>query len=131
MKLLLRALRLLFGLIYRLIVLVLFERWIPFPERAPAAPAEPRRVKSPRQAGAAVVPARGARAQTQSAGAPPAQTGQPLSSAAARSAAPTFCSRAVRDSTAHRPLRALLRDRQVLRDALLLDAALAPRRSRF
>jgi hypothetical protein len=38
MKPLLRVLWLLLGLIYRLIVLVLFERWIPFPERPPAGP---------------------------------------------------------------------------------------------
>jgi hypothetical protein len=51
-KLIGRLLWLLLGLIYRLVMLVLFEKWIPFPEHASELPARPPRAikqKQPKQ----------------------------------------------------------------------------------
>lgn len=145
MKLLVRLLRLLVGLIYRLIVLALFERWIPFPERSeaerPARSAKPRaapRERAPRRRAPESEP----RAQPHRRGArPPAPIFEPrtLVAVPARVAAlesvhlvaPSSGDRsrgtAPEGGRPARPLRALLRDKRALASAIVLGEAFARR----
>jgi hypothetical protein len=137
-----RLLGLLVGLIYRLIVLLLFERWIPFPAPPPAheskrgaAPPKPRPAAASGRTSVRGRPAPGARAQPR----PPifdVRLAEPAPErvAALESAHLSPPARvrplAVQDSAAARPLRVLLRDRQALRSALLLGEVFANRRVR-
>jgi hypothetical protein len=149
MKPLLRVLWLLLGLIYRLIVLVMSERWIPFPERPPAGQPAADAPRTQRKA-------RGARGQIATPRAQQRQVphGQPGARALPRPAifeprvlepAPErvvelegqhLVPRVERSrSTAQariasgRPLRALLRDKRALASAIVLGEAFAGRRT--
>jgi hypothetical protein len=150
MKLLLRLLLLLLGLIYRLIVLALFERWIPFPERPPVGQPPPDAPRPQRKArGAARGQIATPRAQQRQ---PP--RGQPGARALPRPAifesralepAPGYVAalegqhlapRAERSRSAPqaravsgRPLRVLLRDKRALASAIVLGEAFAGRRT--
>ena len=136
MNLLWRVLKLFFGLIYRLIVLALFERWIPFESaKEPAKPAA--RQKRPK------VPP------------PPPQPQRKVKPPAPRSfrEADFFLTRSIEPAPelvptmeaehmrivrkqAPRPakrapsLKAMLRDRNAVRDAVILGTVFSPPRNR-
>jgi hypothetical protein len=138
-----RLLWLLLGVLWRLVVLLLFEKWVPLPERS-----RPEQ-RAPATAQAARGKKKGARDQTQHSGAPalPARSEravQPSPFFAAksselspelaaqregehwlkprRSPAPVRARAAPRES-----LAGLLRSRRALREAVVLDAALGQR----
>jgi hypothetical protein len=150
MKPLLRVLGLLVGLIYRLIVLVMFERWIPFPERPPVGQPGPDTPPAQRRAARGQVAAPRAQQRQLSRG----QLGPPAARALPRP--PIFEPRAVEPAPEYvaalesqhlglraersrstpqaraasgRPLRVLLRDKRALAAAIVLGEALAGRRN--
>jgi hypothetical protein len=148
LKLLLRVLWLLLGLLYRLVVLVLFERWIPFPERSSAEqprPQTPRaRAKQRREPRAPTQRERQPRGQS---ALPAGRRAQPLPIFELRAGEPRAELVAALESEhlaphAHqaverpraqqqpgaRPLRALLRDKRALAGAIVLGEAFVRRR---
>lgn len=152
MKLIGRILWLLVGLIYRLIVLVLFERWIPFPERT--APEPPRRKRqkpppTPRDVGADErAPMRRereraagmARANRRGGAREPAFFNAKSSELSPELAAQREGEHWLGAKPAHErararaaqpeSLRSLLRDKRALRDAVVLASALGTRRAK-
>jgi hypothetical protein len=153
MKPVLRVLWLLLGLIYRLIVLVMFERWIPFPERPPVGQPSPDAPPAQRRArgaarGQVAVPR--ARQRQPTRGLPGLPGGRalprpPIFEPRSVEPAPAYVAamesqqlapRAVRPlstpqarAASGRPLRALLRDRRALAGAIVLGEAFAGRRT--
>ncbi len=144
MKWLGRILWLLLGLLWRLVVLLLFEKWVPFPEQEQAAPAAapPRAARKKKRARVQNDDAQpaGAPKQARNKHAPP----PPFFSAQSSELSPELAAqregehwlkpRGMRLSPPARGQRenlgALLRDRRALRDAVVLGAALGARRSR-
>jgi hypothetical protein len=149
-KLLLRVLGLLVGLIYRLLVLALFDRWIPFPERplgerprkqAPGARTKPRR--EPRARAGSGMPERKLRGEPElpPRSVPPGpifelRGGEPAPELVAAlesqhlalgACPPVERSRAPQASSG-RALRVLLRDKRALAGAIVLGEALGRRR---
>jgi hypothetical protein len=146
-KLLLRILWLLLGLLYRLVVLVLFERWIPFPERpateAPKAQAPRARGKPRREASTHA--GRRAFEREPPLGVPVARAprppifelrgGEPAPELVAALESEHLDVRArhsparppARRPSGARPLRALLRDKRALAGAIVLGEAFARR----
>jgi hypothetical protein len=154
MKLLLRVLWLLLGLIYRLIVLVMFERWVPFPERPPVgqpgrdAPAAQRGARGAARGQVAAPRARQRQLSRGQPGPPAARAlpRPPIFEPRAVEPAPEYVAalesqhlglRAERSrstpqarAAAGRPLRVLLRDKRALAAAIVLGEAFAGRRTR-
>lgn len=156
MKWLGRILWLLLGLLWRLVVLLLFEKWVPFPGQEPAAPAKPPAARKKKRA--RVEARESARehgegapkqaARRKQAPRPPlftAELGAPADArasttelspalAAQREGEHWLKPRALRVPPPARDKRenlaALLRDRSALRDAVVLGAALGVRRSK-
>lgn len=136
MKLVLRILWLLLGLVYRLVVLLLFERWIPFPEREE----EPRRKAE--QPKPVPRPSRPLRAP-QPAPRPICRVDPALFDAQAIEPAPELVpllesqhlqpkrTPRVPAAPTRKSLRALAHDPRALRDAVVLQAVFEPRRGRI
>jgi hypothetical protein len=148
LKFLLRVLWLLLGLLYRLVVLVLFERWIPFPERPPAEQSRPQtpraRTKQRREPRVQTQRERKPRAQPGLAAggrAPPPpifelRGGEPRAELVAALESEHLAlhahqaveRRRAQQQPGARPLRALLRDKRALAGAIVLGEAFARRR---
>jgi hypothetical protein len=150
MKLIGRLLWLLLGLLYRLVVLVLFEKWIPFPDRpvaetAPSAGRAPkkRKKKKPEDPRSAALSERervAARVRDNRSG----KAREPaFFEAKSSELAPELAARLEGEHWLHpdvvrararapRPgretLRGLLRDKRAIRDAVVIGAALGARR---
>lgn len=156
MKFIGRILWLVLGLLWRLVVLGLFEKWIPFPDQPKVAPAkEPRRArkkkkepKQQRRAEPLVTPPspfereRALRAEQRRADkvlAPffAAQSSELSPELAAQRegehwlAVRAPASRAPKARTRRESLAGLLRDKHALRDAVVLGAALSARRTKL
>jgi hypothetical protein len=147
MKLVGRALWLLFGLVYRLVVLVLFERWIPFPERPASAPAQGDRKEAQKKPQLAPT-GRFSPQQQRAVKSQRERSGQAFEpawfSAQSREPSPELAAQREGEHWLHRSqlarlsaaprgretLTGLLRDKRAVRDAIVLGAALGARRSR-
>lgn len=147
MSILWRLVKLFFGLIYRLIVLALFERWIPFEKAQPQTkaarqkqPKKPKQPKQPKQRNAARTPPPPPRAAY--------QQPRPYQESAFfenRSIEPSADQVSMMEGQHMRVARrvprppapkrrqsiaAMARDKSAVRDALVLGAVFSPPRSR-
>lgn len=143
MNLLWRLVKLFFGLIYRLIVLALFERWIPFDNGKQPEPKPQKRQKQQKQQkqqkAATAAPSQQRKAKPQ-----PQRSYREADFFLTRSIepAPELVSamegehmRIARKQVARPPkgspsLKAMLQDRRAVRDAVILGAVLSPPRHR-